>query len=245
MTSPTPTGAAVRDLELQVDDVAEHARGELRQADPPAPRLGFEDPEVGRRVEPVPGQSRREARPLVVDVRRRHGSPGTGIFMSSAQRDDEAGELDQRGPIALDVRRLPERLHRGQDGDQHEQALAGQEQRRARDARRDPALGAVQGLERVAAIELPDRHQVEQVDHRARVRERRPVGLRGRQVEQEAAGGRPEAPDGPARPIRASSCAVAGCCFMRMNAPKPGMNIGAVAARPKRFIAATCPISWM
>ena len=49
---------------------------------------------------------------------------------------------------------------------------------------------------------------------------------------------------GPARPTRASSPTVAGCCLSRTNAPKPGMNMGAVAAMPYRRSQTTCPISW-
>ena len=209
MISPTPTAPPSGDLELQVDDVAEHARGELRQADAPAARLGFEHPEVGRRVEPIPGQPGREPRPLVVDVRRRHGSPGTGIFISSASAMTRPANWMSavRSPSAFGASRNA--CTDGEHGDQHEQALAGHEQHAARvPPRRDPALGAVQRLERVAAVELPDRHQVEQVDHRARVGERRPVRLRRRHVEQEARRPPRAKPQiGPARPIRASSCA--------------------------------------
>ena len=50
---------------------------------------------------------------------------------------------------------------------------------------------------------------------------------------------------GPARPTRASAPASLGSCFIATNAPRNGMNIGALAVTPSRRSWITWPISWM
>ena len=64
--------------------------------------------------------------------------------------------------------------------DEHEQqehAVSGQGPRGGQSGHRQPSLGAVEGAEGAAAIELPDRHQVEQVDERAELGQGQPEAV--------------------------------------------------------------------
>ena len=60
-----------------------------------------------------------------------------------------------------------------------------------------------------------------------------------------AATAEPNPQIGPAKPTRASSPTLPGYCFIRTNAPKNGMNIGALAAMLYLRSAITWPISWI
>ena len=78
ISSPTAISAPGADAELELDDIAEHAGGELREADPPHAGRFLEQPVVGRRIAAVDRQVRREPGPAVVHgliARRAHVMP--------------------------------------------------------------------------------------------------------------------------------------------------------------------------
>ena len=95
--------------------------------------------------------------------------------------------------------------------------------RRAHRGGRDPAVRRRQRRERAAAVELPDRHQVEEVDpgagvrdgavHRAAAEERAPTPRRAP---------RPSPHSGPARPMRASSRGAGRTLLQAHQGAEPG-----------------------